>query len=184
MGVFMKIGTRELKDYPWYIKPFFWAQKRKYGQILDSSRVWARSPRLFFGLSVLFGAIDRRHSPIDPALRYLVIVRVSQLNNCDFCIDLNSYVLIMRHVSQEKINAIPTWKENELFSPKERAALEYAEYITLTTLEANNELLEKLEKHFNEDQIIELTAIIAYQNMSTKFNTVLGIKQQGFCQLK
>jgi len=49
----------------WYLRPLFRAQRRRYGAVLDSALVWARSPRLFLGLALLFGALDRKSSPLD-----------------------------------------------------------------------------------------------------------------------
>jgi alkylhydroperoxidase family enzyme len=63
---------------------FFWNQRRKYGTVLDAALLWARAPRLFLGVATLYGMIDRRSSPIEPALRSLLTVRVSQLNGCSF----------------------------------------------------------------------------------------------------
>jgi alkylhydroperoxidase family enzyme len=43
--------------------------------------------------------------------------------------------------------------------------------------------MERLKKHFDDDAIIELTALIAFQNLSSKFNGALGVPAQGFCQI-
>jgi hypothetical protein len=58
---------------PFYLRPFFWNQRRKYGEVLKAALLWARVPKLFAAVAVLFGVIDRHSSPIDPALRSLVI---------------------------------------------------------------------------------------------------------------
>jgi alkylhydroperoxidase family enzyme len=84
----MRVDPRKRSQYPWYLQPFFWNQQRKYGRVLDAALLWARSPRLFLGVAVLYGMIDRRSSPIEPALRSLITVRVSQINACSFCVDL------------------------------------------------------------------------------------------------
>jgi alkylhydroperoxidase family enzyme len=84
------ITTPPHHRFPWYVRIFFWNQKRRYGQVLESARLWARTPKVFLALALLYGALDRRGSPIEPALRSLVTVRVSQINGCCFCVDLNS----------------------------------------------------------------------------------------------
>jgi AhpD family alkylhydroperoxidase len=70
--------------------------------VLDSALLWARAPKLFLGVAHLYGAIDRKKSPLEPALRSLVTVRVSQLNGCRFCVDLNSATLLRRGVPSTK----------------------------------------------------------------------------------
>ena len=68
-----------------------------------------------------------------------------------------------------------------MFSDTERVALEYAEAMTITGQEVGDELFQSLQKHFNEAQIVELTAGIAMENMRSKFNPTLRIASQGFC---
>ena len=101
-GAIMRIEAKPRSRYSWWIRPFFWNQKRKYGAVLDAALLWGRVPRLFAGVAVLYGTIDRRSSPIDPALRSLVTVLVSQINSCSFCVDLNSATLLRRGVSKKK----------------------------------------------------------------------------------
>jgi alkylhydroperoxidase family enzyme len=66
----------------------------------------------------------------------------------------------------------------------ERAALEYAEAMTITGQRASDELFARLRSHFDEAQIVELTAAVALENFRSKFNVPLGIESQGFCVLK
>ena len=74
------------------------------------------------------------------------------------------------------------YKNNSLFSEKEQVALEYAEKVTITGQKISDELRAHLKKHFSNIEIIELTAWIAFQNMSAKFNSALNIPAQGFCK--
>ncbi len=76
----MRIQEKPVSRYPWYLRPFFWNQKRKYGQVLKPGLLWGRVPRLFMAVAILYGVLDRERSPLDPALRALVTVRVSQIN--------------------------------------------------------------------------------------------------------
>lgn len=179
----MRIAPKPLGAYPWLFRLLFQAQRRKYGQVLQSALVWARQPRLFFGLSVLYGAIDRKSSPIDPALRSLVTVRVSQLNDCAFCVDLNSALLLERSGDMEKVQTLASWRDSTSFNDRERAALDYTEAMTLSNREVDDAIFAALRPHFSEDAIVELTGIVAFQNMSTKFNNALAIPPQGFCRI-
>ncbi|MEO3429582.1 carboxymuconolactone decarboxylase family protein [Pelagibius sp. CAU 1746] len=179
----MRIAPRPGQGFAWYLKPFFWNQRRKYGKALDAALLWARSPRLFLGVAALYGAIDRRSSPIDPALRSLVTVRVSQINGCAFCVDLNSATLIKRGVAAEKALALRNWRDSDLFTPRERTALAYADAMTLSEAGVNDAHFEALRREFSDDAIIELTALVAFQNLSSKFNAALSVPPQGFCDL-
>jgi len=179
----MRVSLRPLRTYPWYLRPFFWRQRRKYGAILDSALLWARAPRLFLGVALLYGMIDRKASPLDPALRSLVTVRVSQINDCPFCVDLNSATLLRRGASPAKIEVVYRWRECDVFDERERVALEYAEAVTWSDRSVNDGLIAQLRTHFDDDAIVELTGLIAFQNMSSKFNSALGVPPQGFCRI-
>ncbi|MGH6917668.1 MAG: carboxymuconolactone decarboxylase family protein, partial [Geminicoccaceae bacterium] len=131
----------------------------------------------------LYGAIDRRGSPLDPALRSLLTVRVSQINQCRFCVDINGATLLRRGVSEDKLWALEGWRSSNLFDARERVALDYAEAITYSDREVDDALMKRLREHFDEDAVIELSALIAFQNMSSKFNAALAVPPQGFCRL-
>lgn len=179
----LHIEPRPVSATPWYLRPFFWNQRRKYGEVLHASLVWARRPRLFLAIAHLYGALDRKRSPIEPPLRSLLTVRVSQINHCEFCVDINSATLLRRGVATEKVDALTGWRDSPLFDARERAALDYAEAITFSDRQVDGPLMAALREHFSGDAIVELTALIAFQNLSSKFNSALGVPAQGFCRL-
>lgn len=177
----MRVKAKPLSCYPWWLRPFFWTQRRKYGAVLDPALLWGRSPSLFATVALLYGALDRRSSPISPALRSLITVRVSQINWCKFCVDINSATLIRRGVPMAKVEALSEWRESPLFDEKEQVALDYAEAMTDSTRSVDSALMARLREHFDDDAIVELTGLIAFQNMSSKFNAALDVPPQGFC---
>ncbi|MBI2161168.1 MAG: carboxymuconolactone decarboxylase family protein [Candidatus Rokubacteria bacterium] len=86
--------------------------------------------------------------------------------------------------SQEKIAQVARAATSPLFSESERAALEYAEAMTVTGRTVDEALFARVRAHFSEAQLVELTAAVALENFRSKFNTALGIEAQGFCVLK
>jgi AhpD family alkylhydroperoxidase len=169
--------------YPWYLKPMFRRQRRRYGHELEPVRLWARMPAAFLAMSAMYRALDRKSSPIEPALRSLVQVRVSQINGCEFCVDLNSFLGLGRGNAQDKLRDLPQFEDSPLFSEREKAALSYAETATRSDRRVDQQLMLRLRKHFDDQAIVELAALIAYQNMSSKFNATLGVPAHGFCRL-
>jgi len=169
--------------FPWYVKLFFWNQRRRYGSVLEPARLWGRSPKVFAALALLFGALDRRSSPIEPVLRSLITVRISQLNWCRFCVDINSSLVLRRGAGAEKLAELDHFESSAHFSERERAALAYAEAMTCSDRRPGDSHFARLREHFDDDAIIELTAIAAFQNLSSKFNAALGVEPQGFCSV-
>jgi alkylhydroperoxidase family enzyme len=82
---------------------------------------------------------------------------------------------------EAKVAALANWRDSSLFSESERAALDYAERMTITGQKVDDALFARLKQHYSEKQIVELTAAIAFENFRSKFNPALGIKAQGFC---
>ena len=84
---------------------------------------------------------------------------------------------------EERLAAVPAWRDSSLFSAAERVALDYAERMTITGQIVDDALFGRLKQHYGEAQIVELTAAIALENFRSKFNPPLGIEAQGFCLL-
>ena len=178
----MKISEKPMHKYPWYLRLLFWHQERKYGQVLKPALLWARVPKLFLAVTILYSVLDRRKSPVDPVLRSLVMVRVSQISWCRFCIDINASLFAERSGSAEKLDALEGWRESDLFSKKEKVTLEYAEAITCPDGWVSDELITRLREFFDEDGIVELAGLVSFQNFSSKFNNALDITSQGLCR--
>ena len=179
----MRITTKPLNKYPSYLKPFFNRQKKKYGEVLIPGLLWGRVPKLFMAVAILYGVLDRRRSPIDPVLRSMITVRVSQINWCHFCVDINSATLARRHGSMAKVDGLENWRNEDIYDEKERAALDYCEAMTYTDKQVSQEHIDNLKKFWDEDGIVELTGLIAFQNLSSKFNAALDVAPQGFCKI-
>lgn len=179
----MYVPDKPLRSYPWWLKPFFWSQKRRYGKVLKPGLLWARVPRLFAAVAALYGVLDRKKSPLSPELRSLVTVRVSQVNWCAFCVDVNAMTLAKRAGSMDKVEALDNWQHSDLFNAQERIALEYTEAVTYSDRQVTPELMKQLKEQFNNDAVIELTGLIAFQNMSSKFNAALDVPAEGFCKI-
>jgi len=82
-------------------------------------------------------------------------------------------------VSDEKILALADYAASSLYSDAERVALEYADCMTLSGREVSDDLFARLRRFYDDDALVELTAIIAWENASSKFNRALRIPSQG-----
>lgn len=82
----------------------------------------------------------------------------------------------------DKVEQLEQWQDSALFDDKERVALEYAEAVTYSDQQVSPELMARLKLFFDDDAVIDLTGLIAFQNLSSKFNAALDVPPQGFCQ--
>ncbi len=87
-------------------------------------------------------------------------------------------------ISNEKIAALADYASSPMYSEEERTALEYADCMTVTGREVSDELFSRLRQFYSEDAIVELTAVIAWENASSKFNRALRVPSQGLWKHK
>jgi alkylhydroperoxidase family enzyme len=75
--------------------------------------------------------------------------------------------------------ALAEYATSPLFTPEERLALEYADAMTLTERDVGDDLFARLRAVFDDDALVELTATIAWENASSRFNRALRVPSQG-----
>ena len=83
-----------------------------------------------------------------------------------------------------KILALGEYPTSPLYDEKERTALEYADAITLSDRDVDDELFERVRHYFDDDAMVELTATIAWENTSSKFNRALRVPSQDLWKRK
>jgi len=81
-------------------------------------------------------------------------------------------------LSREKIEALADYAVSPHYNAVERSALEYADAMTITGRDVSDELFARLREVYSADEIVELTAIIAWENSSSKFNRALRVSSQ------
>ncbi len=86
--------------------------------------------------------------------------------------------------SAEKVEAaLGDYRKSPIFSPREKLALELCERMTYTNKRVTDRFFNRLKRHFTEEELVELAAIIALENFRSKFNPVFAVESQGFCPL-
>lgn len=105
-------------------------------------------------------------SGLEPVLVDLVYLRVSQINNCAYCLDMHTRDLLKKGVKVEKLALVQAWREaGSLFDPRERAALAWAESVTLVAQTGvPDAAYEDVRAIFDEREIVDLTIAIGLMN--------------------
>lgn len=115
-------------------------------------------------LGTLYGYVSQ--SGLSPALVDLVYLRVSQINNCAFCLDMHTRDLLKKGLPIEKLALLQAWREaGDLFDPRERAALAWAESVTrVADTGVPDEDYEAARDVFAEKELVDLTLAIGLMN--------------------
>jgi len=155
-------------------------QRKLWGEPLYPYLFYARSPAYFRAAKAMWTALQEDAKHVPGTLSALVNRRVAWWNGCDYCQDAHAAKGSRLGISTEKIEALNDYAESPLFSDAEKVALEYADAITETHRDVGDELFVRLQRHYDEDTIAELTMTIAWQNASSRFNHAFRIPSQKF----
>lgn len=125
-------------------------------------------------MKAALGALEK--GPLDNVIIELVFLRVSQINGCAYCLDMHSKALRKMDVAQTRLDQLAGWQVSHAYSERERAALAWAESVTLVAATgAPDSAFEPLKAQFSEVEISELTFAIAVMN---EFNRLaVGMRQ-------
>jgi alkylhydroperoxidase family enzyme len=97
--------------------------------------------------------------------------------------DINTAVGRKRHIPEDKLQAVDRWADHPGFTERERAALGYAEMVTISPNDITDQQFADLRRHFTDREIVELTAQAAFENFRARFNRSLRIEDDGFAKL-
>jgi AhpD family alkylhydroperoxidase len=127
------------------------------------------SPLALKAMYALQGAVNS--CGLEPALQELIKLRVSQINGCAFCIDMHFREATTRGEKPERLYLLDAWRESPVYTDRERAALGWAESITLVSqTHVPDEVFEEARKYFGEDELVNLTLAIVAINGWNRFS--------------
>lgn len=150
---------------------------RLYGTVSTVAKViYARAPQL----AALAQHIveTRRNLSLDHELQLLIEMKASQLNGCTFCQDLTLAMALRDNIGAERFDDLDTFASSDAFSPREKAALAFAEQATRQR-QVGEETWAQVRKHFSEVEIVELTWLNAAENYFNLQAGILGIESDG-----
>ena len=155
--------------------------RQKYGAVLDPVAVTAHNPAVLHAYVGFEGAL-RKATTLPLELKELVNLKVAALLGCPFCIDIGSATALQLGIDAATLNDLPIYADSALFTPAEKAALRYAEAMSGGRVSISDELFVELTSHFDSAQLIELTAVVAWENYRSRFNNALGLQAHGFVE--
>jgi alkylhydroperoxidase family enzyme len=153
---------------------------REPERMLEPLQMFAHSPALLNAYARLEQATAGLHR-VGKRLSDLAELKAATLVSCEYCIDLGSQIARRRSgLTDEHLLALPRYRDSELFTDLEKLVLDYAVGMCRTPTDVPDELFARLRKHLDDAQIVELTYVIALENLRGRFNLALGIGSAGF----
>src|SRR3984893_7909862 len=159
---------------------------KQLGAVPEPIEVTWHNPKVAEASLALGGKVSEWDAA-DESLKSFAHMAVAAQVGCSWCLDIGYFQAQNQNLDLAKASQVPRWRESEVFTPLERNVLEYAEAMTNTPPTVTDELSASLLNRLGPAAMVELTACIAFANMSTRSNTALGITSQGFsaaCEIR
>jgi len=154
--------------------------RKSYGADLDTAMATSHHPGVFWpwGLMEMIG--ERRRSVLPEHLDDLVVFVTAVHLGCSWCIDFGASLWEKKGLDSGILRAASHWRTSTAFDDDARAAFGYAEAVSGDLSTVQDEMVADLRQRFGDDGAVELTYLIALENMRSRFNSSLGIASQGF----
>lgn len=162
-------------------KAAFAYSRREFGRVAEPLAVTARHTKIMAGHGAFELAVARSKS-CPEHLKLLAEMKVAMLAGCEWCIDIGAFLMDRQGIPAEQVRELARHRESDAFDALERLVLDYAEGMTSTPVDVSDELVVQLREHLDDEQLVELTAVIALENYRARFNWALGIGMQGFAE--
>jgi AhpD family alkylhydroperoxidase len=154
--------------------------RHRYGVTPDPVAAMGHNMKVGRSYALLELGVERWRT-LDHGLKDLAVMAAAATIGCAWCLDFGYWEATMNHkVPAEKIRAVPNWRDSDVFTDLERLVLEYAEAMTETPPGVTDEMVARLSTHLSEAELVELTAIVAVENLRSRINSALGLTAQGF----
>lgn len=150
------------------------------GNGIEPIEIWAHQPKIMLGMG-RFGQAVRKANGVDERIKNLVELKGAQMIGCEYCVDLGSQICRNSGFSDEELLALPRYRDSGLFTDREKTALDFAVGVMRTPVEVDDELFARMQEHFSDAQMVEITALLAAVNLD-RFNAAFGIGSSGFSE--
>jgi alkylhydroperoxidase family enzyme len=159
------------------LKPLVEQIKRERGgRVLNLYKLLLNSPPIAAGW-LHMGTAVRMESSLSGDMRELAICRVAQISGAEYEWQAHAPIAVKEGVSQAQVDELASWRSSGVYSNAQRAVMAYAEQVT-REFDADDETFAAVREHFNDQEIMELTATIAFYNMVSRVLRLLRVDHE------
>ena len=159
--------------------------KRTWGMVPDTAWVIWHNRKVTNAVLGLERKVAKWDA-LDPHLASFAQIASAATIGCTWCMDFGYFMAHDEGLDEAKVREVPRWRESDVFTPVERDVMEYAEAMSVTPLTVDDDLSHRLQEALGLEAFVELTQLIALENMRSRFNSAAGLQAQGFsdvCEL-
>lgn len=164
----------------WLVRLSYRVARRRFGAVPEPVTVLAHHRPVLWAYALWELANERAMRDLPASLRDLVVYRVATQVGCSWCVDFGTMLSRHRGLDVERLAEIDRYETSPAFTPLERRALAYADAMTALPMAVTDEMVAGLDAELGHRGTVELTYAIAVENHRARFNSALGITDQGF----
>ncbi|WP_028638755.1 carboxymuconolactone decarboxylase family protein [Nocardioides sp. URHA0032] len=159
--------------------------RRTYGEVPDGVHVYFHHKPVLKAVLGFEGKVAKWRE-LDPSLKSYAQLASASVIGCSWCMDFGYFLAHNDGLDEAKVREVPRWRESGVFTPLEREVLAYAEAMSTTPMTVTDEMTASLLAQLGTRAVVELTQIVAVENMRSRFNSAAGLQSQGYsdvCEL-
>jgi len=156
-----------------------WYSRRSWGVVADPLAAMGHNPRVLL-TDARFETSLKRWNKLDPTLKALAEMTLAVSIGCSWCVDFGYWNSANEGVDQVKLRDVPRWRDSDVYTDLERQVMAYAEAMTTTPPSVTDEMVAGLRRELDDAELVELTMMVAVENVRSRFNSALGLTSQGF----
>jgi AhpD family alkylhydroperoxidase len=156
-----------------------WYSRRSWGVVADPLAAMGHNPRVLM-TDARFETSLKRWNKLDRTLRNLAEMAAAVSIGCSWCVDFGYWESTRHGTDAAKMRDVPRWRESDVYTDLERQVMAYAEAMTATPPAVTDEMVAELRRQLDDAQLVELTMMVAVENVRSRFNGALGLTSQGF----
>lgn len=154
--------------------------RKRLGKVITPAKVvYARVPETL-KLAKALADLQESGIKLDQEIAFLVKTYVAGINKCAFCVDIGQAMAMQSGMDLTKFNHLHEYKTHPGFTARERAALDYVDEATRNKT-VSDATFARLQEHFNEREVVEITILNAIENFYNLMNLPLEIESDGLC---
>jgi len=161
------------------------AKRMLGGELPDNGYVYFHHRPVLKAVMSFEGKV-KKWDRLDPLLKSYAQLASAGVIGCSWCLDFGYFMAHNDGLDLAKVCEVPRWRESEVFTALERDVLDYAEAMSVTPLTVTDEMVAHLVEQLGEPAVVELTQMVALENMRSRFNAAAGLQSQGYsdvCEL-
>jgi AhpD family alkylhydroperoxidase len=155
--------------------------RRRFGKDLGPIDAMEPNGKVLMGYA-MFESMLERSTRMDESLKHLAVMKTAAMVGCEWCIDFGTAEYLAAGMTADELRDLPTYAASDRFSALDKLVLDYATGMSRTPVAVDDALVARLRDELGDPGLVELTNIIALENLRARFNWALGIGAQGFSE--